>query len=251
LPDPQPLDDSRRPSDLQPSPTSSRSIALLEILICSDYPTQFAVAGVLAACGIAPVGPGGRLRIGFIVALSLVDSAVLIGLILAFLYAHGERPRDLFLGPRPIVAEAIHGVPLVFMALLIGIAVLGSIQHFAPWLHTVQDNPLRDLIRSPRDAWLFALVVVVAGGIREELQRAFLLHRFEVWFGGGTVGVIVASAAFGLGHLYQGVDAGIATALLGAFWGIVYLRRRSVVAPMVSHSGFDLMQIAQFFVAGR
>ena len=41
------------------------------------------------------------------------------------------------------------------------------------------------------------------------------------------------------------------TGLLGAFWGIVYLRRRSVVAPLVSHAGFDLLQIAQFLMAGR
>ena len=66
-----------------------------------------------------------------------------------------------------------------------------------------------------------------------------------------TVGVVVASASFGIGHLLQGVDAAIATALLGAFWGIVYLRRRSVVAPMVSHSGFDLLQVAQFMATGR
>jgi hypothetical protein len=98
---------------------------------------------------------------------------------------------------------------------------------------------------------LFALAVVVAGGIREEIQRAFLLHRFEVWLGGRTVGVIVASAAFGAGHLVQGVDAVIATGLLGAFWGVVYLRRRSVVAPMVSHAGFDLLQIGQFLLGGR
>src|SRR5438093_7657624 len=83
----------------------------------------------------------------------------------------------------------------------------------------------------------FALVVLVAGGVREEIQRAFLLHRFEEWLGGGTVGVIVTSAAFGAGHALQGGDAVVATGLLGAFWGAVYLRRRSAVAPVVSQSG--------------
>jgi membrane protease YdiL (CAAX protease family) len=126
--------------------------------------------------------------------------------------------------------------------------VLIGVRLLVPWLHTVEHNPLQDLLRTPRDAWLFALVVVVAGGIREEIQRAFLLHRFEVWLGGGPVGVVVTSLAFGAGHLMQGVDAALATALLGAFWGVVYLRRRSAVAPMVSHSGFDLMQILQYML---
>jgi membrane protease YdiL (CAAX protease family) len=47
------------------------------------------------------------------------------------------------------------------------------------------------------------------------------------------------------------VDASIATGLLGAFWGVVYLRRRSAVAPIVSHSGFDLIQIVQFLLVRR
>jgi membrane protease YdiL (CAAX protease family) len=129
--------------------------------------------------------------------------------------------------------------------------VLLSIQRWAPSLRTVVNNPLQELLRSPRDAWMFAVVVVAAGGVREEIQRAFLLHRFSVWLGGPIVGVAVTSVAFGAGHLMQGIDATIATGLLGAFWGVIYLRRRSCVAPMVSHSGFDLVQIAQFLAVGR
>jgi membrane protease YdiL (CAAX protease family) len=125
------------------------------------------------------------------------------------------------------------------------------VQRWAPSLHTVAQNPHEQMLGRPRDIWLFALVSIVAGGIREETQRAFLLHRFEVWLGGGTVGLVVTSVAFGFGHLIQGVDAAVATALLGAFWGMVYLRRRSTVAPMVSHAGFDLLQIVQVIAVGR
>jgi len=115
-------------------------------------------------------------------------------------------------------------------------------------LHTVPDNPLQDLLQRPRDAWLFALVVFVAGGFREEIQRAFLLHRFDVWLGGPVVGLVVTSAGFGAGHLFQGVDAAITTGLLGAFWAAVYLRRRSAAAPIVSHAGFDLVQIVPYML---
>ena len=94
-------------------------------------------------------------------------------------------------------------------------------------------------------------MVVIAGGVREEVQRAFILRRFERWLGGAAVGVVVASAAFGAGHALQGGDAVVATALLGAFWGVVYLRRRSIVAPMISHAAFDLLQVGLFFVIDR
>ena len=88
-----------------------------------------------------------------------------------------------------------------------------------PGLHNVAHNPLQDLIRGPRNAAIFAIVVVVAGGVREEIQRAFVLHRFDVWLGGGTVGIVVGSIAFGAGHLVQGYDAAIATGLLGRLLG--------------------------------
>ena len=135
------------------------------------------------------------------------------------LYAHGERPREVLFGQRPVVGEAILGVPLAAMALVAGGAIIVTIQRFAPSLHTVPDNPLQDLLQRPRDAWLFALVVFVAGGFREEIQRAFLLHRFDVWLGGPVVGLVVTSVGFGAGHLFQGLDAAITTGLLGAFWG--------------------------------
>jgi len=227
---------------------SHRIVALLEVLICSDYPTQLAVGNTFAAFGYIPSGAGGDLNLSFVAGVSAIDTAFLLTLILAFLYAHGERPRDVLFGSRSLAGEAALGVPLTLVALALTAAVLLLVQTFAPSLHSVEHNPLQSLMRSPRDAWLFALVVVVAGGVREEVQRAFQLHRFGQWLGGGGVGVLITSAAFGGGHLLQGKDAAIATGLLGAFWGVVYLRRRSAVAPMVSHAGFNLLQVGQFLV---
>ncbi len=239
-----PAAEARRPSAVQ------RVVALIEVVLCSDYPTQAALGTTLSAIGFTPYGSDGHLSATFVVTLSLVDTAILLGLIVFFLMAHGDRPRDVFIGERSPAQEASYGLPLVIVALAIGVAVLAVIQRFAPLLHNVERNPLQDLVRG-RDVWLFALVVVIAGGVREELQRAFLLHRFERWLGGPVVGVVAVSLAFGAGHLLQGADAAITTGVLGAFWAIVYLRRRSVIAPVVSHSGFNLLQIVQFLVLGR
>ena len=257
--DDQPSDDHFSDHRHQPSafsqaverpPLAGRIVALIEVLICSDFLTQLALGGTLAAFGYQPFVHG-RLSVGYVITLSLGDAVFLVGLILVLLYAHGERPRDLFFGHRSVVPEVRMGVPLVAAALAIAVFVLLPIRRFAPWLHTVEQNPLQELLRSPRDAWLFALVVLVAGGVREEIQRAFLLHRFDVWLGGPAIGVVVTSAAFGAGHLLQGVDAAIATGVLGAFWGVIYLRRRSCIAPIVSHAGFDLIQIIQYMVGNR
>lgn len=229
---------------------AERGMALLEVLICSDYPTQLALASTFTALGFGPT-TNGQLNLSYVVLVSLADTVLLLGLIAVFLSVHGERPRDLLLGGRPITSEARAGIPLALAALVLGISVLLAIQHFAPWLRDVPNNPLQSLIRSPRDVLVFGALVVIAGGIREEIQRAFLLQRFERWLGGGSVGLVVTSVSFGVGHIIQGFDAAIATAVLGAFWGIVYLRRRSVLAPIVSHSGFNLLQLAQFLTFVR
>ncbi len=222
-------------------------MAVIEVLLCSDVVTQLAIGGTLTALGYKAKTPGGQLSIGYIVALSLGDAVLLIGLILALLYAHGEQPGDVFFGRRPVFSEAVFGLWLIPLAFGVAAAVILTVRRFVPSLHNVEHNPLQGLLGSPRDAWWFALVVVVAGGVREEIQRAFLLHRFDVWLGGRMTGLIVTSVAFGAGHFdVQGIDAGIATGLLGLFWGVVYLRRRSAVAPMVSHAGFDLLQIVPF-----
>jgi membrane protease YdiL (CAAX protease family) len=240
------------PSQAAGQPTLARRlVALLEVLICSDYPTQAALGATFSAFGYGPFSSSGDLRLGFVVGVSLVDTGLLVGLILFFLRAHGEEPQALFLGPRPVRREIALGVwPLAVMAVVLGIGLLAAVQRFFPVLHTVEHNPLEALIRTPADRWWFALVVVVAGGFREEIQRAFLLHRFEQLLGGPALGLVVSSVAFGAGHYAQGADAALVVGVLGAFWGAVYLRRRSVVAPVVSHACFNLLEIVRFVAVG-
>jgi membrane protease YdiL (CAAX protease family) len=231
------------------SKTPHRVVALLEVLLCSGYPTQLALSGSFMVLGVAPFNKNGGLNTGYVVGISLIDTLFVVGLVLLFLISHGERPRDVIIGRVSIATEAAAGVPLIFVAFAIALVILVATQWLAPWLHTVARNPMQDLLASPREALLFALVVLIAGGVREEVQRAFMLHRFDQWLGGARVGLVVTSIAFGAGHLIQGADAALATGLLGAFWGAIYLRRQSAIAPMVSHAGFDLLQILQFVVA--
>lgn len=228
----------------------SRLVAALEVLACSGFPTQFAIAGVLALAGIGPYDDRRHLAGSYVFAVSLLDAIALVGLVVFFLHAHGERFRELALGDRPVAAEALRGllhVPVVFA--IVGVSML-AISRVMPWLHNVATNPFEGLIRSPADAAAFTVVAVVGGGVREEVQRAFILRRFEQHLGGGMAGLVVSSAGFGLGHVIQGRDVAVTTALLGAFWGAVYLRRRSVAATVVSHSGFNAAEIFRYTFYG-
>jgi membrane protease YdiL (CAAX protease family) len=147
--------------------------------------------------------------------------------------------------------EIILGIPLTAVVFLLAVVVLSTARIFIPSLHNVEENPLQQLIQTPIQALLLAIVGTISGGLREEIQRAFILHRFEQHLGGARVGLIIYSAIFGIGHSLQGWDAVLTTAILGAFWGYVYIARRSIIAPVVSHSGFNAAEIFVFIVSGK
>ena len=225
-----------------------RVAAAAEVLLCSGFPTQILLIGLMTASGMRLRTDAGQLSPPFIFLLSLLDTILVVAMIWFFLRAHRESPRGVLFGRRPIVREVLFGItllPILFVGILL---VLLVILAAVPSLHNVPRNPLEDLLHTRSDAVVFGFVVMIAGGVREEVQRGFIIHRFDGFLGGAAVGVVVFSTLFGLGHIEQGYDAAIATGLLGAFWGVIYLTRRSIVAPMVSHAGFNLAQLTKYFV---
>lgn len=228
-----------------------RAAAALEVALCSGFPTQLIIITVLTTFGMRPiVGTSGALSPSFVFSLTLLDTVVLVGLVFFFLRAHHESPREMFFGARPHLREALLGVALIPASFAVVIGVLLILQLLVPGLRNVPHNPLQDLAQTRGNAIMFGVVVMIAGGVREEIQRAFVLRRFEQYLGGGTLGLALFSAIFGLGHLPQGHDVAMATAVLGAFWGGIYLRRRSIVGPMVAHGGFNLAQVLKFVAVG-
>ena len=236
-----------------PSRWHQRLTALIEVVLCSGFPTQILLFGVLAILGMAAIDASGSLSLSYIFVLSMADTVLLLCLIFYFLHRRREHPAEVFFGARPPGHELRLG--LILTPVVLGVAVGGvSLLHYLwPGLRNVPENPFEALLRSPWNAAVFAVIAVVAGGIREELQRAFVLRRFEQHLGGRWVGLVIFSLAFGLGHALQGWDAAVVTALLGALWGIVYLVRRSVVSTVVSHAGFNIIEIlfALVGVSGR
>ena len=211
----------------------------MEILLCSGYPTQILIGQLLLAAGLRPLDAGGALSGTFVFWLSITDTVVLLTLIVALLLRRGERPLDVFFGARPALPEIGAGIlsfPLVIMVMVV---LMLALRQLLPWLHNVPDNPLEGLIGRGFSLWMFMAVVIIAGGVREELQRAFLLHRFRGDLGQPWLGLFITSLAFGLGHTLQGLDAAVVTGTLGAIWGAMYLRRGSALGPVISHSLFN------------
>ncbi len=229
---------------VQPAPESplSRTRALAEVILCSGYPTQFVLIAGLTSAGIRPT-VGESFSPAFVLILSGLDTVLLLGLVFLLLHQSRQSPQELFLGRRPLLTEVAVGVLTVPALLATVIALQLVIRVCAPSLHNVEVTPFLALFQSP---WLLAAfvgTVLLAGGIREEVQRAFLLNRFEHGLGGIRTGLVLTSASFGLGHAVQGVDAMLLTTVMGAFWGVTFIRRRSIVANVTSHALFNVAQI--------
>ena len=220
-------------------------VALLEVLLVCGIPTQLVVFVPIAMFSGVPILEGKAISIELFALTSLIDTALICILIRVFLGMSGEDPQDVFVGRRSVVREGTLGVamlPVVYTAVVL---IAYALRTVLPWTHTVAENPYEAYMRTPIEAAIFAVVVVLAGGVREELQRAFILHRFRQRLGGVWVGLAVFSLFFGALHVTEGVDAAVAVGVLGLFWGIVYIKRGSAILPLVNHAGFDLVQVVQ------
>lgn len=222
----------------------------VEILLCSGYPTQILISSALLVAGLRPTTADGKLSGVFVFALSLVDTVALLSMIVLFIRLRGERARDVFFGVTQPLRELTVGVLSLPWVIVLVVSLTLIIRRFVPSLHNVPDNPLEGLLAGQASIWMFLFVVIVAGGVREELQRAFLLQRFRDHLGQPWLGLLITSLAFGMGHTLQGLDAAVITGSLGAFWGFLYLARRGALASMVSHSLFNSGELLRVFIAG-
>lgn len=183
--------------------------------------------------------------------LLLLQNLLAVGSIMAFLRLEGKGLSSLGFRRRPLMQEMALGLAL-FPPVLIGALVLETLLlRFLPVLHNVEENPILTMLHDPRDVAAILVASILAGGVGEEIIRAFVLRRFETHLGGMGVGLTVWSLAFGAMHLSQGADKALVVALLGLVFGLIYAWRRSPVAAMVVHGAFNIANtVAAYLLQG-
>ncbi len=231
-----------------PTTFEQRLTAIGGVVLCSDIPTRLRSVFCSTLWASAPARRR-QLEPRYVATLSLLDSVLLIGMMWTFMRLRGDRPRDVFIGPSPI-ASAKPRRPAADLCRVPHRAavIMLSVRALLPWTHNVETNPLQGLLGRPADIAVFAVVAVVAGGVREELQRAFLMNRFN----DGSAARSSASSS-PVPHSAWGASCKAGTQrsppLCSGRSGRRFMsRRRSAIAPVVSHSGFNLLQLVQLVI---
>jgi membrane protease YdiL (CAAX protease family) len=114
----------------------------------------------------------------------------------------------------------------------------GDGRHADPGVHST----LALLPRTRGERRLFSVVGLTAGICEEWLYRGFFLAVVSALLGGPPepILVLVAAAAFGLAHAYQGVAGIVTTAVLGGVLALLYLDTGSLLVPVLLHAAIDL-----------
>jgi len=228
----------------QKDPWSVRLQAILEVLLITGV-----VSSYLAFIPFSLLGIDHKLLLSdskFIAPFILLEAGITLMLLILMLNIHEQRLTDLA-GPSTRWAKNLMiGLALVPLLFLINVLVSLTLMYLLPKYFS-DHNPLLDTIRSPQDLALFILAALLAGGIKEEFQRAFILTRFREHLGGAPLGLVLWSVVFGAAHYVQGPQGMITASLFGLIFGLVYLAQKSLVSPIVAHGVYDTLVLLGFW----
>jgi uncharacterized protein len=77
----------------------------------------------------------------------------------------------------------------------------------------------------------------------EIIFRGYLLLRFSHLLRGLGGAAVLSAAIFSIGHGYEGAAGVVTVGVTGLMFALVYLWRRSLVAPIVMHFLLDFLAI--------
>jgi membrane protease YdiL (CAAX protease family) len=240
------MDLSPLPVEIPRKPWTDRLQALIEVFLVSGI-----VSGLVASVPIslfrvqdtALLVRNANILSGYL----LLESAITFLILAALMKLHRETPDSLGLRWKDWKRNLAIGLALVpFLFLINGIVAL-LFRAYLPKFYS-EHNPLLESIQTPLQVALFIFSALVAGGIKEEIQRAFILNRFRTHLGGAWIGLLLWSLAFGAGHYAQGVQGIVIASLYGFLFGVIYLRSGSLIAPITAHAIYDTMAILLFWI---
>ncbi|HEY0255474.1 MAG TPA: CPBP family intramembrane glutamic endopeptidase [Kofleriaceae bacterium] len=98
--------------------------------------------------------------------------------------------------------------------------------------------------RTTEERGWFALLAITAGITEEVMYRALPIIVLTALLPSPWWAVGISAVVFGVAHFYQGVAGVIATAIMGAVFGALYVLGHSLLPVMILHAMIDLRLLA-------
>jgi membrane protease YdiL (CAAX protease family) len=186
----------------------------------------------------------GQGKIGFdLMAWSVIlRDLALVSLIFFFLWRNGEALREIGVTFVRGWGEVILGIVL-FLPFNI---LAGQLE---TWLQgagfSAPSRPLPDFLTASGglEVVLAVVLVTVIAFSEEIIFRGYLITRFQAITRNVGVALVLAAFIFSLGHGYEGSSGVITVGAMGIIFGLIYIWRGSLVAPMTMHFLQDFVGI--------
>lgn len=184
----------------------------------------------------------GSLNFGMVALGTILRDLALVSLIVFFLWRNGEPFSQIGWRFRNRWKDVIWGgaifIPFFICASLLekGLQQLGFSVPATPLPFSAATKSLLEILLA------FVLVVIVAWA-EETIFRGYLILRFRTITASPLSAVFLSSFIFSLGHGYEGSAGVVTVGFMGFVFGLVYLWRKSLVAPMTIHFLQDLSGI--------
>jgi membrane protease YdiL (CAAX protease family) len=183
-----------------------------------------------------------------LVVAAAVRGALIVALLLLLLRADGQSVATLGLARKDALREVLAatwmtlGVFAVQIVVAIPVGLIGMATGILKH-ENAQRTETVGLIARQGSIPEFALAAVVAAAFEEIAFRGFLVPRMRRLVGSWGLAVVLVSVVFGAGHFYEGTLAIIQTAFIGAYFAVMLLARRRLLAPILAHAAFDTIML--------
>jgi membrane protease YdiL (CAAX protease family) len=141
----------------------------------------------------------------------------------------------------------------IWRDIILGVVLFVPVTFGAAWLESalqaigfsVPSTPLPSLepTRTAAEMMLAVVLIIVVALTEETIFRGYLMLRFTAVTSSPVWSLLLAAAAFSLGHGYEGTAGVLTVGTMGLVFGLVYTWRKSLVAPVVMHFLQDFLSI--------
>ncbi|HLV31095.1 MAG TPA: type II CAAX endopeptidase family protein [Chitinispirillaceae bacterium] len=170
----------------------------------------------------------------FIAVQTILRDLGLLFLVLFFIWRNNENFSDIGLYFKEAGLEALIGA-LLFFPVSLSASVLQQILTHIGIQSPINQTPFIFEREGLYQLVLAIFLVTVVAITEETVFRGYLINRFKVFTNNNSASVFFSTAIFAIGHGYQGTSGIIVVGYLGFIFALVYLWRRSLVAPMIMH----------------